>query len=158
MREAVSGFYARHYETLSLLFIAEVAFVAFFLEEVTSPGITSPFIFLLSLFVCPLVVAWPARNARLLRGTATNALFVLFLFAYSVYLRGWPVNQYLIREFLTVFAFGMVSGMAAGGRVERWRNKRAGLNPPRPLPLLTAPVSSPTDDYFSSASVSSYRV
>lgn len=90
MRDELRRFYARHYETLSLIFIVEVAFVAaFFLEAVAhTQGLARPYIFLLSLFVCPLVVAWPARTARMLRGAATNALFVLFLFAYSVYLRG----------------------------------------------------------------------
>jgi hypothetical protein len=158
MWDGLRGIYTKHYEALSWLFVVEVAFVAAFFYETLAPiGLGRPFLLLLNIFVCPLVVAWPARNARLLRGAVINALFVLFLYAYLVYLRGWPVSQYILREFLTVLAFGMVSGMAAGGLVERRRGKWASLNPARPLPLIPAPISLLTDDYFSSEPAANYR-
>jgi hypothetical protein len=90
----------------------------------------------------------------MLRGVVTNALANLLTIAY------FARSAYIAPDWLnltTIIGFGMVSGMAAGGRVERWRSKRASLNPARPLPLTPAPVSLLTDDYFSSESASSYR-
>lgn len=125
MRDVLRRINARHHEALSRLFVVQVALVAAcFLTMVDGPSPASPFLFILSLFVWPLVAAWPARNGRLLRGAMTNALAILFWLACIIYSDGWFVTLRDWRILLTILAFGIVSGMAAGGLVERWRTSR----------------------------------
>jgi hypothetical protein len=156
MRDGLRGINVKYHRALGWLFVLQVAIIAAcYLVNVDGPRERSGWLIFLSFFVWPLIAAWPARCGWLLRGVMTNALAIIFTIAYFTYFRGGVADWLLLS---TILAFGMVSGMAAGGLVERWRNKRARLNPPRTLPLLTAPVSSLTDDYFSSESVSSYRV
>ena len=129
MRNMLKGINARHHEALSRLFVVQVAIAAAcFIVAVDGPHPASLFLILLSFFVWPLVAAWPARTGRLLRGAATNALALLFFTAYFAYQRDWLVTSRDWLVILTVLAFGMVSGIAAGGLVERRAGKRRGVD------------------------------
>ena len=152
MRDMLKAINARHHEALSRLFVVQVAIVAAcFLVAMDGPGPVTPFLFLLSLFVWPLVAAWPARTGRLLRGAVTNALLVLFIYADSVFWWGWPISQYILKEFFTVLAFGMVSGMAAGGLVERRRSRQRALSAGQPRSTQLPPPSVTAYSYFNPA-------
>ena len=155
MRNRLKAINARHHEALSRLFVVQVAIVAAcFFVAMDGPGPVTPFFFLLSLFVWPLVAAWPARTGRLLRGAATNALLVLFIYADSVFWWGWPVSQHILKEFFTVLAFGMVSGMAAGGLVERRRSSLRAVGDGQPRSTQLPPPSVTACFYFDLAELS----
>lgn len=122
MRKKLKDINTSHYEALSRLFVLQVALVAAcVLGAVNGPDSASAFLFLLNLFVWPLVAAWPARRGWMLRGAVTNGFAILFLLAYYSYAKG-RFDEWL--SMLPVLVFGLVSGMAGGGLVDRWRSQR----------------------------------
>ncbi|MGH9944487.1 MAG: hypothetical protein ACRD9R_19240 [Pyrinomonadaceae bacterium] len=137
---------------LSLILIAELAVAAHFITEaLVSLGYVRGYAILVGIFLCPLLAALPVRGAGVLRGAATNGLFLLISF--SAYASGssWAVIGKEFTGFLTVFGFSIASGMAAGGLVERRRESRHRLGggqpqcvrPPRVFPqvfYLSEPV------------------
>ena len=143
MRNMLKGINARHHEALSRLFVVQVAIIAAcYLVNADGPMERSGWLIFLSFFVWPLIAAWPARRGWMLRGVVTNGLAILFTIAYIAYFKVGVVADWLLLS--TILAFGMVSGMAAGGLVERRRSRLRAVSKGRspsthlPLPSVTA--------------------
>jgi hypothetical protein len=141
MRDVLRRINARHHEALSRLFVVQVAFVAAcYLVNMDGPRERSGWFIFLSFFIWPLMAAWPARRGRMLRGAVTNALAIILTVMYFIYFEGGIITADWLR-LLTILAFGIMSGMAAGGLVERRRSRLRAVSEGLPLSVQLPPLS-----------------
>jgi hypothetical protein len=141
MQDKIRDINDRYHGLLSWLFVLQVAIIAAcYLVNVDGPRERSGWLIFLSFFVWPLMAAWPARSGWMLRGALTNALAIIFTIAYVMYFKVGVVADWLLLSI--ILAFGMVSGMAGGGLVERWRSKWQ-TDKPRDFSLPQQPLVFP---------------